>query len=284
MPAVLRCWPGRPSARADVMQTSSASLSSGDRNRVGGARRHDVCSPCIRGRRRHGFLQSGTKTNGRPARTPVENRRAGPTTACSLITRLRSAGVPSAMTFPWSITQIWSASASASSRYWVVSSTVTPPPARARIIRRTRRASRTTSRPPAIARPRSGRSGVASTRTAVVFLPRSAPAIPAPYRAGAHRIVLNVDGMACRAGSSRRPESRGASACSAAIASAATGWVVPGRVQTCPGERGSSWRRRVCCRHPGAHGRSLVCCRRQVPCISRCMLAFKAASDTASSS
>jgi hypothetical protein len=28
----------------------------------------------------------------------------------------------------------------------------------------------------------------------------------------------------------------------------------------------------------------LVCCRRQVPCISRCMLAFKAASDTASSS
>ena len=30
--------------------------------------------------------------------------------------------------------------------------------------------------------------------------------------------------------------------------------------------------------------RSLACCRRQVPCISRCMLAFKAASDTASSS
>ena len=28
----------------------------------------------------------------------------------------------------------------------------------------------------------------------------------------------------------------------------------------------------------------LVCCRRQVPCISRCMLVFKAASDTASSS
>ena len=34
--------------------------------------------------------------------------------------------MPSAITLPWSITTIWSASRSASSRYWVVSSTVVP--------------------------------------------------------------------------------------------------------------------------------------------------------------
>src|ERR1017187_6113174 len=41
-------------------------------------------------------------------------------------TRLSSAAVPSAVTRPWSMTAIRSASRSASSRYWVVSSTVTP--------------------------------------------------------------------------------------------------------------------------------------------------------------
>ena len=37
-----------------------------------------------------------------------------------------SSGDPSAITRPWSITETWSASWSASSRYWVVSSTVVP--------------------------------------------------------------------------------------------------------------------------------------------------------------
>lgn len=46
---------------------------------------------------------------------------AWPPTTC-----LSSAGVPCAMTRPWSMTATSSASASASSRYWVVSSTVTP--------------------------------------------------------------------------------------------------------------------------------------------------------------
>jgi hypothetical protein len=39
---------------------------------------------------------------------------------------LSSAGVPVAITVPWSMTAISLASWSASSRYWVVSSTVTP--------------------------------------------------------------------------------------------------------------------------------------------------------------
>ena len=39
---------------------------------------------------------------------------------------LSSSGVPVAMTVPWSMTAISLASWSASSRYWVVSSTVTP--------------------------------------------------------------------------------------------------------------------------------------------------------------
>ena len=73
LPAVLRCWPGRPSARGDVIQTSSAALSfrrAGTGSAAHG--RHDVCSPCIRGRRRQGFPQSGTKTNGR-----TTGRRSG---------------------------------------------------------------------------------------------------------------------------------------------------------------------------------------------------------------
>ncbi len=42
--------------------------------------------------------------------------------------------VPSAITLPWSITTIWSASRSASSRYCVVSSTVLPAATRASIV------------------------------------------------------------------------------------------------------------------------------------------------------
>ena len=47
-------------------------------------------------------------------------------------------GVPSAMTRPWSTTTIWSASSSASSRYCVVSSTVTPSPMSSRMASHTR--------------------------------------------------------------------------------------------------------------------------------------------------
>ena len=48
-----------------------------------------------------------------------------------------SAGVPSATTRPWSMTAIWSASSSASSRYCVVSSTVTPSAVRVRTMSQT---------------------------------------------------------------------------------------------------------------------------------------------------
>ena len=47
---------------------------------------------------------------------------------------LSSSEVPSAITLPWSITTIRSASRSASSRYWVVSSTVVPAAVRASIV------------------------------------------------------------------------------------------------------------------------------------------------------
>ena len=47
---------------------------------------------------------------------------------------LSSSEVPSAITRPWSITAILSASRSASSRYWVVSSTVVPAATRASIV------------------------------------------------------------------------------------------------------------------------------------------------------
>ena len=47
---------------------------------------------------------------------------------------LSSSAVPSAMTVPWSITTIRSASSSASSRYWVVSSTVVPSATSSRVI------------------------------------------------------------------------------------------------------------------------------------------------------
>ncbi len=53
--------------------------------------------------------------------------RAGRTLRVSAPARaLRSSGVPVAITVPWSMTTISSASWSASSRYWVVSRTVTP--------------------------------------------------------------------------------------------------------------------------------------------------------------
>ena len=54
---------------------------------------------------------------GRPPGPPASGRRSWPSArpAC-----------PSATTRPWSMTTIWSASSSASSRYWVVSSTVAP--------------------------------------------------------------------------------------------------------------------------------------------------------------
>jgi hypothetical protein len=45
---------------------------------------------------------------------------------------LSSSGVPVAITVPWSTTAIWSARMPASSRYWVVRSTVTPVAARPR--------------------------------------------------------------------------------------------------------------------------------------------------------
>ena len=47
---------------------------------------------------------------------------------------LSSSDVPSAITRPWSITTMWSARRSASSRYCVVSSTVVPAAVRASIV------------------------------------------------------------------------------------------------------------------------------------------------------
>jgi hypothetical protein len=57
----------------------------------------------------------------------------GDLAAGSPVCVLSSAGAPSAMTWPWSMTTIRSASSSASSRYWVVSSRVTPPATSSRI-------------------------------------------------------------------------------------------------------------------------------------------------------
>jgi hypothetical protein len=61
------------------------------------------------------------------------SRRSPPTRSFS------SSGVPSAMTRPWSITAIRSASRSASSRYCVVSSTVRPSPTSSSIVVHTSR-------------------------------------------------------------------------------------------------------------------------------------------------
>ncbi len=58
---------------------------------------------------------------------PVRARSAARTTRVwPPVLALSSAGVPAATTRPWSITAIWLASSSASSRYCVVSSTVAP--------------------------------------------------------------------------------------------------------------------------------------------------------------
>ena len=65
----------------------------------------------------------------------VEAPCASVTSSRSPPTRsLSSSEVPSAITWPWSITAIRSASRSASSRYWVVSSTVVPAATRASIV------------------------------------------------------------------------------------------------------------------------------------------------------
>ena len=78
----------------------------------------------------YGARAAATTSKRAPA-LRVSSRRAPPTL------RFSSAGVPSAMDRPWSTTTTRSASWSASSRYWVVSRTVTPPEVRSRMMSHT---------------------------------------------------------------------------------------------------------------------------------------------------
>ena len=68
-----------------------------------------------------------------------------------------SAGVPVAMTLPWSTTTSWSASRSASSRYWVVRSTVVPSATSPSIISHT--SARLAGSSPSWARPETAPAG-----------------------------------------------------------------------------------------------------------------------------
>ena len=90
------------------------------------------CPVCRRTGARHDRRPrtSAARRRARPARRSRARRRPGPRARTSSrsppIWALSSSDVPSAITLPWSITTIWSASRSASSRYCVVSSTVVP--------------------------------------------------------------------------------------------------------------------------------------------------------------
>jgi len=79
------------------------------------------------------------------------------------------------------------------------------------------------------------------------------PKCPVPSNLSHRRHVLPawfmLRGRVCPTGSSHRPESRDASACPAAIASAAADWMVMDRFRTWPGESGPELEGGLCCRH-----------------------------------
>ena len=76
--------------------------------------------PSTLGRSMHISLSAVTARSASAGSSSTTSSRSPP------IWPLSSSEVPSAITPPWSITTIWSASRSASSRYWVVRSTVVP--------------------------------------------------------------------------------------------------------------------------------------------------------------
>src|SRR5712692_124626 len=158
-------------------------------------------------------MAGGPQPMPRSAAVAWSSSAAGTSTAIrSLPSRaLSSSEVPEAITWPRSMTTLWSASWSASSRYWVVSSTVVPPATRSRMkdhmssrvrgsspvvgssrIRtrgrptrlRTVSGSFCTSTPLIRARPVSGASRVAKIRTRVVLPAPFGPSRPCTVPAG----------------------------------------------------------------------------------------------------
>ena len=84
--------------------------------------------PSSSGRSEATAASAAIAASASPADSSVTSRLSPPTWSFS------SSEVPSAITLPWSITEIRSASRSASSRYWVVSSTVVPSATRPSIV------------------------------------------------------------------------------------------------------------------------------------------------------
>ena len=117
---------GRP-AQADVLHRDAGGVQLADRRDEHGRsavdRQRDPAG--VRGRsaprRRRAAPGQQHAASIWPPSAKVNSSRSPPTWALS------SSAVPSAMTWPWSMTAISSASRSASSRYWVVSSRVVPP-------------------------------------------------------------------------------------------------------------------------------------------------------------
>src|ERR671916_1291108 len=159
-------WPSAKSVIATPDLASSASAcatGSGSETRAESAAGSDsrcTGTPSARESTRSASDRSwGSRSRKRRAPEPIE--------------ALSSPGVPSAMTRPWSMTAILSANWSASSRYWVVKSTVVPPATRARMMSHTWL--RLLGSRPAVGSSRNMRSGVTTMLAAMSSRRRMPP-------------------------------------------------------------------------------------------------------------